>query len=85
MSHAKEKTPEIFIMIKDCCCGVDHRMKRSSWTKYRDSVKDRLPTVPVGTGLACWRVPRIYIACHGIKASELPELATLYDWEKVQP
>jgi hypothetical protein len=80
-----KKDPEIFVMIKDCCCGVDHRMKRSAWDKYRQVVKGKLPTVPVGTGIACWRIPRIYIACHGIKAAEVPLLAERYGWEAVGP
>ena len=30
-----------------------------------------------------WFVPRVYIACHGLKAGELPELAGRYRFEKV--
>jgi hypothetical protein len=36
-------------------------------------------TVPGGT----WRVPRVWVAAHGLKADELPALAERYGWEKI--
>lgn len=72
-----------FVEITNCCCGVVHRMKQQAWEKFRHETKGKLPTVPVGTGLDCWRVPRIFIACHGISAKELPALARQYDWDRV--
>lgn len=36
---------------------------------------------PVGT----WRVPRHFIALHGLKAEELPALAKTFEWEKEEP
>lgn len=79
----KAHAPVSFVEITDCCCGVVHRMKQESWEKYRRETKGKAFTIPVGTGLACWRVPRIYIACHGISAKELPVLAEQYDWERM--
>lgn len=73
-----------FVQITDCCCGVHHRMKVSAWEAYRHTVKDKPSTVPVGNGLGCWRVPRIFIACHGLAAATLRQLATLYGWEEVR-
>lgn len=30
-----------------------------------------------------WRVPRVWIAMHGLKARELPELAERHGWDEV--
>jgi len=38
--------------------------------------------VAVRTPDGCWLVPRLYIACHGLKAAELPELAGRYGFER---
>lgn len=73
-----------FVQITDCCCGVQHRMKQETWETYCHTVKDKASTVPVGNGLGCWRVPRLYIACHGLVASALRELAARYSWEEVR-
>jgi hypothetical protein len=34
-------------------------------------------------GGGSWRVPRLFIACHGLKATDLPQLAAVYGWEPV--
>lgn len=83
MSKNTAKAPASLVEVTNCCCGVVHRMKRRAWEQVQAATRDKADTVPVGTGIDCWRVPRIYIACHGISASELPKLADLYDWERV--
>jgi len=30
-----------------------------------------------------WRVPRVFIACHGLKAADLPAVAARYGFERV--
>lgn len=87
MSKTTDKTAVVaFVQITDCCCGVAHRMKQASWDTYRQSVKGKRSTVPVGNGVTgCWRVPRIFIACHGLLAAALPALAAKYEWEEVRP
>jgi hypothetical protein len=48
-----------------------------------DSITDGLPaTVAVETPQGRWRVPRIFIAAHGLKADELPALAERYGFER---
>jgi hypothetical protein len=32
-------------------------------------------------GLAAWKVPRIFIAVHGLRAADLPDLAPRYGFE----
>jgi len=41
------------------------------------------PTVIVQTLWGRYSVPRIYIAAHGLKAWDVPQLAKKYGWEKV--
>ena len=84
MSKTAEK-PVSFVQVTDCCCGTQHRMKQSAWETYRRAVKDKASTVPVGNGYGCWRVPRIFIACHGLAAQTVRALADLYGWESVWP
>lgn len=79
----KPAPPVSFVEITNCCCGVVHRMTRDSWNKFQSVTRGKHPNMPVGTGLDCWLVPRVYIACHGIKATELPALARQYEWERV--
>jgi len=81
MSHK----PTAYVKVEDCCCGVVHRMKQVTWENYLRSVGGKKPVVPVGGGLAAWYVPRLFIACHGVKAAELAGLAKLYGWEEVRP
>jgi hypothetical protein len=40
--------------------------------------------VTVSTGDESFRIPRAYIAYHGVKAREIPALAMKYGWEKVR-
>lgn len=42
-------------------------------------------TVAISTPEGTWRVPRHYVALHGIKADDLPELAALLGFERVEP
>lgn len=45
-----------------------------------DLATEGLPAeVPVDVpGVGAWRVPRIYIACHGLEPANLPALADLH-------
>lgn len=67
-----------------CSCGENHTGQFDKPTRrfLRRTIKRQgrlqLVTTPSGT----WRVPRIYIAAHGLKAEEVPALAELYSWTK---
>lgn len=42
-------------------------------------------TMPITiAGIGTWMVPRDFIALHGFKGDELPELAAQYGWKKVK-
>jgi hypothetical protein len=40
------------------------------------------PLVTLSTLLGSWRVPRISIAAHGIKAADVARLAEQYGWSR---
>lgn len=70
-----------------CPCGAllhySDPQKESYVTKM---VQERGENVPVTvTGVGTWLVPRHYIALHGFKAEELPELARRYGFERITP
>lgn len=71
-------------VVDGCCCGLSHRMSDASWRKYREVTRGKPDDVPVGNVYGCWRVPRIYIACHGLKADELAVLAARFGWPEVK-
>lgn len=59
-------------------------MSDTSWRKYVTATRGKPPDMPVGNVYGCWRVPRIYIACHGIKSEQLAGLARQYGWPEVK-
>jgi hypothetical protein len=58
-----------------CSCGEDHPAGDLSLT-----LAGSIPILVPERNIA-YRVPKVYIAFHGIKAAELAELAQRYDWE----
>lgn len=85
MGNKPPEKPVSFVKITDCCCGVPHRMKLSAWERFQKAVAGKAETVPVGNGYGCWRVPRIFIACHGLAAHMIRATAERYGWESVWP
>lgn len=67
--------------IAACPCGEVHELSAAVRAEY-ERVTAGLPAdVPVEVEGRAWLVPRIYIAVHGLKADELPELAGRYGWK----
>lgn len=65
-----------------CPCGEVHELPAAVRTGYESVTAGLASSVPVKVpGTGCWLVPRIYIAVHGLKARELPELAERYGFE----
>lgn len=71
-------------LVNGCPCGEAHRMTPQNQQKLREAERRHGPTAPVGRIGACWRVPRIYLACHHWTAETLPGLARLYNWPEVK-
>jgi hypothetical protein len=68
--------------VDDCPCGSQHTLSWDSWVAYERVTEGQPPTVMIATPEGSWLVPRLYIACHGLKASEVPALAKQYGWEQ---
>jgi hypothetical protein len=69
---------------EQCACGQPLHYSDPAIQALVERLIARLgPEIPVQVGARAWRVPRHYIALHGLKAWELPALATRYGWEEV--
>jgi hypothetical protein len=64
-----------------CPCGEVHELSALVRFQYERVTAGKPAEVKVETPDGCYAVPRIFIACHGIRASELPELAERYGFE----
>lgn len=68
-----------------CGCGERlHYVDREAETTVRALIRSYGPLITVEVGRHAWRVPRHYIALHGLAAPELPELAERYGWERIR-
>jgi hypothetical protein len=69
--------------VDGCCCGERHLMTAGVLAAFERTTAglDLLVTVSAPGG--SWRVPRLYIACHGLKAADVPQLAAVHGWERV--
>ena len=72
-------------MAELCACGKPLHYTNSELEKImRMMVEQKGETITVTVGDRSWRVPRHFIALHGIdKGSELPELAAKYGFEEI--
>jgi hypothetical protein len=62
----------------ECPCGQIHELSAATRTAYDNVTAGLPPDITVETPDGRWHVPRIFIAAHGLKAQDLPELATRY-------
>jgi hypothetical protein len=66
-----------------CGCGRPlHYVDPETELTVRDLVATLGPNLLVQLGGRSWLVPRHYIALHGLKAQDLPELALRYGWQQ---
>jgi hypothetical protein len=72
--------------VERCSCGQPLHYANAEIAQHIEDLIERLgPTVLVRllSGGGSYKVPRHYIALHGLKAWELEELARRYRWEAV--
>lgn len=68
-----------------CGCGEPlHYTDPKNEQLVRKMVEEFGETVVVNTGVEAYRVPRHYIAAHGLAAEDLTQLAEHYGWEPVE-
>lgn len=65
-----------------CSCGQPlHYSSPEIQTHVQDIIDQFGTTTVVTTPDGSWRVPRHFIALHGLIGANVAELADLYDWE----
>lgn len=69
-----------------CLCGRPlHYQNALSEVAMRNVIDRHGADVVVGTADGMWRVPRHFIALHGVNANDLPALARRYGFVRVMP
>jgi hypothetical protein len=68
----------------NCACGQPlHYSSDETRQMIERMVEELGPFVVVHVGGSAWKVQRHYLALHGIKASELPELSLRLGFAKI--
>lgn len=71
-------------MTEFCACGKPlHYSDAGAEFIVRQLVAELGPTQPVTTPRGTWRVPRHYVALHGLSSDALPYLAARFGWEQM--
>jgi hypothetical protein len=68
--------------VEGCPCGTAHEVDARSWAGFRLMTEHADPRITVTSPEGSWLVPRLFIACHGIRAAELAGLAERYGFER---
>ena len=64
-----------------CCCGETHIVANDEdHGTFGLRLAELPPVIAVHTNAGSWRVPRVYIAFHGLTAKDAPSLASIYSW-----
>jgi hypothetical protein len=72
------------VAVAGCPCGAVHQLSSDARDAYLDVVAGLPAVIPIRVdGVGAWRVPRLYVAMHGLKAAELAGLAEQYGWPAV--
>ena len=67
-----------------CACGQRlHYQDPANYAKVAALVRELGSDLPVTVGRRTWMVPRHFIALHGLRAADLPELALIYGFTEV--
>lgn len=64
-----------------CCCGERHEVT-PNLAVVLTQVKELGEAIEISTLGGSWKVPRVYIAVHGLKAHEVGVLAKKYGWKE---
>jgi hypothetical protein len=68
-------------IVQDCPCGQQHEVRQAISALFGP---DRLdPSWPVRTTRGTYRVPRVYIACHGMDRADIERAAIQHAFERV--
>jgi hypothetical protein len=65
-----------------CCCGNQHYFSPVTVAYMARVLADKGPLQTVTTTHGSWLVPRVYIAAHGLKETNVSELAETFGWQR---
>jgi hypothetical protein len=68
--------------VDGCPCGDRHLMTTRAVDALKFVTAGLPATVRVEAPGGAWLVPRLFIACHGLKAGDLADLAERYGFER---
>lgn len=75
-------TPVPTVSVTGCCCGQEHQVDGKRWQRAEADMAGEPVTITVRVGDGPrWRVPRLYLALHGLAASTLDRTGARYGWE----
>jgi hypothetical protein len=66
-----------------CPCGAAHEFSADVRVALENITRGLPDTVLISVSGRAWLVPRMYLAAHGLKADDLPELAERYGFTAV--
>ncbi|HMH89938.1 MAG TPA: hypothetical protein VK586_02510 [Streptosporangiaceae bacterium] len=68
--------------IAGCPCGQVHHLGQDRLAVLHGATGGLPPGIRVQTPAGAWVVPRLYIAMHGLAATDVPALAAKYGWHR---
>ena len=66
-----------------CVCGAEHSWPTETSEIIQGQIARFGECTTITTPEGSWKVPRVYIAAHGLIAAELPLIADVYGFEVV--
>jgi hypothetical protein len=68
-----------------CPCGKEHTLSGDNRRFLRRTLERQGRDIDVHTRWGVYPIPRVYIAYHGIKTTDIPALAITYGWTRREP
>lgn len=66
-----------------CCCGETHTvLNDEDHGAFGSRLAELPPDIIVHTAAGSWHVPRVYVVFHGLRANDVPSLASVYNWPR---
>jgi hypothetical protein len=69
--------------VTDCPCGQEHMIKQAISALYAHGEARMDSTLPITTRAGRFRVPRVWLACHGMTSSDVCDAAVRLGFERI--
>jgi hypothetical protein len=70
-------------VVTDCPCGRQHEIQQAIGALYTHKTARMDSTLPITTPAGRFRVPRIWLACHGLDPGDIARAAIEHAFERV--